>query len=73
MPKKTYREEFNQLTNGCSARFCFALLAHAMGLSEYHAIDIVKNAKEEDYKKAIRLYKSMMSEEVTTDSYEQDK
>lgn len=73
MPKKTYREEFNQLTNGCSARFCFALLAHAMGLSEYSAYEITKNVKEKHYKKAIRLYKSMMGEEVTTDSYEQEK
>lgn len=63
MPKKTYREEFNRLTDGCSARFCFALLAHAMGLSEYRASDIVKNVKEEHYKKAIKLYKSMMGEE----------
>lgn len=63
MPKNTYREEFNQLTDGCSARFCFALLAHAMGLSEYHAYEITKNAKEEDYKKAIKLYKSMTKEE----------
>lgn len=71
MPKKTYREEFNQLTNGCSVRFRFALLAHAMGLSEYHAHEIVKNVKEEHYKKAIRLYKAMMGEE-TADSYEEE-
>ena len=63
MTKNTYREEFNRLTDGCSARFCFALLAHVMGLSEYHAHEIVKNAKEEHYKKAIKLYKSMMGEE----------
>lgn len=63
MPKKTYREEFNRITDGCSARFCFALLAHAMGLSEYHAYDVIKNAKEDDYKKAIRLYKAMIGYE----------
>ena len=63
MTKKTYREEFNRITDGCSARFCFALLAHAMGLSEYHASDIIKNVKEKDYKEAIRLYKAMMGEE----------
>lgn len=63
MTKKTYREEFNRLTHDCSAIFCFGLLAHAMGLSEYHAIDIVKNAKEEHYKKAIRLYKAMIGYE----------
>lgn len=63
MPKKTYREEFNRLTDGCSAIFCFALLAHAMGHPEYSAHEITKNVKEKHYKKAIRLYKSMMGEE----------
>lgn len=63
IPKNTYREEFNRLTHDCSAIFCFGLLAHAMGLSEYHAYEIIKNAKEDDYKKAIKLYKSMMGEE----------
>ena len=63
MPKNIYREEFNRLTAGCSAIFCFGLLAHAMGLSEYHAYEITKNAKEEHYKKAIKLYKSMIKEE----------
>ena len=72
MTKNTYREEFNRLTDGCSAIFRFGLLAHAMGLSEYHAYDVIKNAKEEDYKKAIRLYKAMMGEE-TTYSYEEEK
>ena len=70
MTKNTYREEFNRLTDGCSAIFRFALLGHAMGLSEYHAYDVIKNAKEEHYKKAIRLYKAMMGEE-TTYSYEE--
>ena len=63
MTKKTYREKFNRLTDGCSARFRFALLAHAMGLSEYYSYEIVKNAKEEHYKRAISLYKMMMEEE----------
>lgn len=63
MPKNTYREEFNRLTHDCSAIFCFGLLAHAMGLSEYHAYEVIKNAKEKDYKKAIKLYKSMIGEE----------
>lgn len=63
MPKNTYREEFNRLTHECSAVFCFGLLAHAMGISEYHAYEVIKNAKEKDYKKAIKLYKSMMGEE----------
>ncbi len=71
MTKNTYREEFNRLTDGCSAIFRFALLGHAMGHPEYHAHEIVKNAKEEDYKKAIRLYKAMMGEE-TADSYEEE-
>ena len=71
MTKKTYREEFNRLTDGCSAIFCFGLLAHAMGHPEYHAHEIVKDAKEEHYKKAIRLYKAMMGEE-TADSYEEE-
>jgi hypothetical protein len=63
MTKNTYREEFNRLTDGCSAIFRFALLGHAMGHPEYHAHEIVKNAKEEHYKKAIRLYKAMMGGE----------
>lgn len=63
MTKKTYREEFNRLTDGCSAIFRFALLGHAMGHPEYHAHEIVMNAKEEHYKKAIKLYKSMMGED----------
>ena len=64
MPKTTYREEFLRLTDGCSAIFCFALLGVVMGHPEYHAYEIVKNAKEKHYKRAIRLYKSMMGEEV---------
>lgn len=64
MPKTTYREEFLRLTDGCSAMFVFVLLKYVMGHPEYHAYEVDKNVKEKHYKKAIRLYKSMIGEEV---------